>query len=526
MISKSRTLAATPQQAAEVSENFSVDAKPIIRILLYTDHPRVITPGQDVTDLGTMIEHLHAHGPTFARLCVNWLSRNSPDADNKLNPEMLQQYDQIWFFGIHQMSGENFLPDSLRGGSESELDENEVKALRNWMRIKLEKGFRGGGVLMTGDHGEMRPQGVTPGQNRLCPDNSANERFLGLGRALGRCVPRAGLLRKWEGKPTKAKRDSFNTQTQVPGIDPDGPQLQVDENPMQLLLPKFDERGNPSSAGVPHPLFLYITEKWIRVFPDHTHEGAVVIPAKLDTRIWPKGTYVQPKPRVIAHGIDHRNCRVLNILAAYNGDCAGVGRIVSDSTWHHYLNENLTAFGPPAPEGSVGDQIGQFYGNLAVWLSPRSTRREMASLMFFWLANHLFTLEELRLEPQDCDEQESDQLLDIGRAAYSLLNQIASPCEIHELIQAVLPDEYCDQFEALNFPERGFSLSLLPSKEIIVGCIVDSHQQELIRIEAANREITTLDPFALISSGFKKAFKVHVNRINHVALDVKKLWNS
>jgi hypothetical protein len=510
-------------QSTERCPELSAD-KPVIRILLYTDSPDVITPGQDVTNLGTMIRHLYSHGPTFGKLCVNWLSRNSHETDNKLHPEMLQQYDQIWFFGVNQISGENFLHPSLRGGRESELDKNEIRALRNWMRIKPQNGFRGGGVLITGDHAARLLHHVAGDRDKSARDNSTEEKFFGLGRALGRFVPRAGLLRKWEGKPTNCKRDSFNTQTLVPGVDPDGPQLQVDELPMQLFLLKFDARGNPSSTGVPHPLFLYKPGKWIRVFPDHTHEGAVIIPDKLPQRVWPKGIYLQPRPRVIAHGVDHRNCRILNILAAYNGDCAGAGRIVSDSTWHHYLNENLEQFKPSAPEGSVADQIGQFYGNLAVWLSPRSKRREMAVLMFCWLANHLFVFEESRLEPNDCDDPESEQLLAIGRVAYSVLNHVASLCEIHELIHAIVPDQLCDQFETLYFPEQGFPLSIMPSKEIILGCIVDSFQQEMIRVEAGC-ESNGLDSLALITSGFEKAFKVHVNKLDQTTLEAKEFWS-
>lgn len=503
-----------------------LDEKPIIRILLYTDHPRVITPGQDLTNLGTMIDHLHAHAPTFGRLCIKWLSRNSSDADNKLNREMLKQYDQIWFFGIHQLSGENFISESLRGGPESELNANEVHALQDWMKVEEHGGLKGGGVLMTGDHAENRPTHLKLTQNNLCPDGSDKEMFLGLGRALGRCVPRAGLLRKWEGKPTKCKADSFNTQSLVPGIDPDGAQLQVDDIPMQLILSTFGEKGSETPGGVPHPLFWYKAGGWIQVFPDHMHEGAVIIPRQLDQKVWPKSKSIQPKPRVIARGVDHRNCRLLNILAAYNGDSAGVGRIVADSTWHHYLNENLTEFAPPASEGSVADQIGQFYGNLAVWLSPRSKRREMAYSMFYWLANHLFMLEESRLPKDDCDQTEFDQILDIGRAANSLLSQVAAPCEVNELLQAVVPDQYCEQFESLYFPERGFSLSLFPSKEVILGCIVDSHQQEILRIESSENLNQQLDMAGLTTAGFESAFDQHVRRITQAAHDAQAACNS
>jgi hypothetical protein len=494
--------------------------KPEIKILLYTDDPRVITPGLDTSNLGTMIDHLHAHSPTFARLCVTWLSRNSSDANNKLNPEMLKDYDQIWFFGVHPTNGKNPTLGVL-GGPESELDANEVKALEDWMKINEKKELKGGGVLITGDHAISLPDNAKASRTKLSLNKSHEKKFFGLGRALGRCVPRAGLLRKWDGKPTNCKKDSFNTQTPVPGIDPDGPQLQVDENPLQLLLETFDEKGNAHPRGLPHPLFLYKIGKWIQVFPDHMHEGALVIPKKFDLKVWPKGKFVHPKPQVVARGVDHRNWNLLDILAAYNGECAGVGRIVSDSTWHHYLNENLDLFGSPAPPGSVADQIGQFYGNLAVWLSPRSKRREMAYAMFSSLSTHLFTIEELRLEKDDCPESEVDQVLSIGRAAYSILSRLVSPCEIHELLQAVVPDEYCGKYETLYFPDRGFSLSPFPSKELILGCVADLYQQEVISMEFGGRQGAQLAPLNVINSGFRKAVDIHIKQIGQAALSAK-----
>lgn len=474
------------------------DAKPIIKILLYTDDPNGIRDGRELTDLGTMIDHLHAHAPTFARLDIKWLSRNSSSqkhADNKLDAKMLKEYDQLWFFGVHQLSRENFALSILKGGPHSELDEDEVTALDNWMKVDGTSESRGGGVLMTGDHANPRLEGGLPSHNKLCPDNSEKEEFLGLGRALGHCVPRAGLLRKWEGTPTACKKDSFNTQVLVPGIDIDDQQLQVDPSPQELILQRFDAKGNSVPNGYPHPLFFYKGGSYIEVFPDHAHEGAVIIPDTFDEKVWPKGKVVQPKPQVVAYGTDKRKLQLLNIIAAYNGDCAGVGRIVADSTWHHYLNINLLEFGTPAQAGTPADKIGQFYGNLALWLSPRSVRRKMAYLMFLWLVNNLLIWEEL-----GCG------LLDIGRTAYSLLLRIASPCEIHELLLAVIPDDYCEQSETLYFPERGFSQSPVPSKDLILGSIIDSYQQEIIKIEAAGGQFTQLDVVKATKLGVEKAF--------------------
>ena len=490
---------------------------PIIKILLYADDPNGIRPGNDTSDLGTMIEHLCAHQPAFARFEVTWVSRNSKTSDNKLNRKMLKLYDEIWFFGIHQLNNE---PDA----PESELTEREVRALTDWMKIDEMKELKGGGVLMTGDHAEPRPKG-TPGKNPLCPDSS-NENLLGLGRALGRCVPRAGLLRRWEGSPTSSPpKDRFNTQTPVTGHDPGGGELQTDRFPMLLLLSRFDAAGNPSSTGTAHPLFFYPQGSFIQVFPDHVHEGAVVIPESFNEKVWPKGKFVWPKPQVVARGLDHQNATVGNILAAYDGDPASVGRIVADSTWHHYMNENLQNFRPGTPVGSYADQIGQFYGNLALWLAPFDKRRQMAHVMFAWLASRLSVREESGMARGDANVPSAEQIARIGQAAYSALLRVASPCEVQELLSASLPPEYREHFERVYLPETGVALSLFPSKEQTLGFILNSYQRAIINSVDVDPEERLSRLEASIWDGFRLAFQAHVNRLNQFALQVSEAHN-
>jgi len=70
--------------------------KPTIKILLYTDDPQ-IAPTNDFGHffgLGSMIERLRAHTPTFANLEIKWASRNSDathHADNKLDAILNQE---------------------------------------------------------------------------------------------------------------------------------------------------------------------------------------------------------------------------------------------------------------------------------------------------------------------------------------------------------------------------------------------------------------------------------------------------
>lgn len=185
---------------------------PTIKILLYTDDPDDVTPEDSRKDFGLvkMLEHLKAREPGFANFCIKWVSRNSSNqthADQKLDDVLEKErktghpFEEIWLFGLHQANKKKVSFGVFRGGPESELTENEVSALRLWMEAKGGDITVGGGILMAGDHGHPRPKDTIPSTNPSCP-GSAEEPFLGRGRALGRCVPRAGQLRKWEGEPT------------------------------------------------------------------------------------------------------------------------------------------------------------------------------------------------------------------------------------------------------------------------------------------------------------------------------------
>jgi len=70
------------------------------------------------------------------------------------------------------------------------------------------------------------------------------------------------------------------------------------------------------------------------MFPDHMHEGKLIIPPKL-CKYWPpfeeQDESRKPRPVVIADGCDKRNCNSSPVLAVYDGDNLGVGRIVADS---------------------------------------------------------------------------------------------------------------------------------------------------------------------------------------------------
>ena len=495
-------------------------AKPAIRILLYTDDPNGITDGDEQFGLGPMKRHLLAHKPFFADVCIEWVSRFSRDGIpakklDDLLKDKDKKYDEVWFFGTFQATRKKFISKAVRGGPESELNKTEVEVVGEWMAVGPDQHMRGGGVLMTGDHNQTLVKGTLPsGENPLCPESDETPKFLGLGRAIGRCVPRAGRLRRWEGEPaTNEPKHSFNTQVPSGDFDIESQILQLDANPQKLLLLGFDFKGEDVTNGFPHPLFFYRVGSLIRSFPDHVHEGAVVLPTDnelKDEKEWPK-IIIQPKPRVVARGIDSRTCSSINLLAAYNGDCVGVGRIVADSTWHHYVGVNLEEFPSPSLPNTPTDQIGQFYENLAIWLAPRRKRFDMACVMFEWLANHVVMIEEIGGDP-----------MNIGRAAYAALAQVASPCEISELLDATVPDYMRKLYESIYFPDSNLTLSPFPSKTLLLGCIVNSFHQA--QIEKANAEEKYEEPSSeeLIAIGFKNALVLHAKHIQPIGSEANR----
>lgn len=509
---------------------------PTIKILLYTDDPRVKKGAGAPWGFGLMLNHLQAHAPAFARLSFTYLNRNE-DPSNKLYCETIKDFDQIWFFGVHQVSRDNFSLGFLRGGPDSELEEEEVTALEKWMCANKENDFKAGGVLMTGDHADRKPTDAkaTDEGVRCHPDaktDSKKEEFLGLGRALGRCVPRAGLLRKWEGPPTARKKDSFNTQVLVFGTDPDNSGLQRDTTPQQLILRTFNHKGKPSRAGQPHPLFFYRQGLAIQVFPDHMHEGAVIIPKCLDETVWPKIKGRQPKPRVVAYGIDKRNARRLKLVAAYNGDGTNAGRIVADSTWHHYFNVNLNSFLAPGEQDSFANQIGQYYANLALWLSPRSRRHEMARAMLDLLAHDPVILEEVigYKFPEGDEHQQIADALQIGATAFNTLSELASPCEIHELLQALIPEDYSEYFETLYLPDKCSGMSYLPSKEMFLGCLITLYCGQMVKVESSGLVAAAAQRKSVIVDTAERAFmvtlKLHAKRLALAATVAQSFFDS
>jgi hypothetical protein len=293
-------------------------------------------------------------------------------------------YDQIWLFGIET---------SYAGmqGRGTFLANSEVNAIHAHMQ-------RGGGVFATGDHGF-------------------------LGQALCGALPRVRGMRYWGDFPS-----SDNNQNQVSMTGPrrnDSNQEghdagtsfsdQSDDVPQPLdLLLYSSYAGFLRNARYPHPLMCGRMGR-IDVFPDHPHEGECRVPPDMAQSFGgteeypPDSAGMRVEPEVVATGRVRAGnttrstgpnpmkaptvAQTFGVVCAYDGHRAGgKGRVVCDSTWHHFVNVNLIGVveGGQFDEFSVAGEhaskhdgflssasglaalskIKNYYTNIGVWMSP------------------------------------------------------------------------------------------------------------------------------------------------------------
>ncbi|HEX7333354.1 MAG TPA: hypothetical protein VF290_17760 [Pyrinomonadaceae bacterium] len=467
-----------------------------IKILIYTDKRDIALAGSPLDwNLSTLANALETNTPLFLKYEVQVINRfqsfngSSPNPEPiRLTTELLQQFDEIWFMGIYQQNEAVF--SEPFGGPRNELSTPEVTALETWMNNAF------GGVLITGDHADVR-QGHP---------NDPIEKQLALGRAIGHLVPRAGKLRKWQGPPTISSQHAFNTV----GMGPVFP-TQDDAIPQRLLFDQLDPRG------VPHELFWgkdeQGNESFIDVFPDHEHEGGLQIPEPDGD--WPPfkappGT-VKPKAISIASSMNFRpGGGRESVLVVYDGDDLGVGRIVADSSFHHYIDFNLQGFAK-SPDQSVLKSITQFFRNLAFYLIPLTKRQEITKAMFSRIASHPAVLEE-----------RSNRSEAIGKVAKSYLSLVASPIELNEMVHMLLPPVVRAESGNAFLPEAFANNA--PSQELVLGSMISRHLKAVPVPEEAEtgtalESTVPIDPF---TAGLQDALQSHTEQLKESAADNEK----
>jgi hypothetical protein len=288
----------------------------------------------------------------------------------------IDDYDQVWFFGDEPGLDGNDpkLPDStILDPKYRPLDDDELLIIAEWMD-------RGGGVFAAGDHSI-------------------------LGASMCHRIPRVRRMRRW----THAQ--------QVPPIDGDernetlvhAPEGELDREGdrwPQRIYPvlRADDRWFGALGNFPHPIMCGRAGA-IDHFPDHMHEGALfdndevrlndpldipgyehaefpvpqpVVAASIDGLVAAADFFGdRPRPEIIAYGLtSHGDApRRFPMVGVYDGEPVGVGRIVVDSTWHHWFSMNLAGLRKLSPGYYAAMQ--DYYRNIALWLATPAQRAAM-----------------------------------------------------------------------------------------------------------------------------------------------------
>lgn len=345
------------------------------------------------------------------------------------------KYDVVFLFGFESSYGNR--------GPDGSLALAELQALTQFQNA-------GGGLFATGDHAA-------------------------LGKAMCHKVARARNMRLWDttlnsvGEDMVSMAQRYRNDTNRIGND-QGSQFddQSDDVPQPISPVFYTRRSGIFRYSFPHPL-LCGPHGAIRVMADHPHEGECRSPSDASLTLnytgnlgpeYPNATNGGPRPlpEIISYnsvlagttssGKDPTVAQSFPGISAYDGHRAGVGRVVTDATWHHFVNVNLTGipskpFGDPKRVGFLHSAAGQaalsdikaYFRNLAIWLSPPARIRCMNSRLLWSLVWNERVLEAVLTARNIGIERVGAQTLSlIGQHARDALGRYASRCQSVKLV--------------------------------------------------------------------------------------------
>ena len=418
-----------------------------VRILVVTDGRINGSHDDNEFGLGQMLDTLH--DPSFAW----WVSfeavlvKRDPSESFRFTQDGfdIDHYDEIWFFG--DWPGEDANDPAFPDGQIDlpeyvPLDAEELRIVAEWMD-------RGGGVFAAGDHTL-------------------------LGASMCRRIPRVRTMRRWthaQGVPSFKDARRHETLQHVE-LGPTG--WEGDEWAQRIypVLRRDARRPFDLLGAYPHPL-LCGPYGAIDRFPDHMHEGSlfeneevrldeplgipgydgdeypILEPEILAAAVGeqPETFRLRPRPEVVAHAVttnpepltapepggvlmarrlDIFPGKRFAIVGAYDGDAVGIGRVVVDSTWHHWFSMNLVGFQAKAPALYRGMQ--SYYRNVALWLARPEQRAGMLFAATWGLAVGKY--------PGAFDREMG--IWENGARALDAIGRTASRCIVSELVATVL----------------------------------------------------------------------------------------
>lgn len=371
----------------------------------------------------------------------------------------LADYDMALFFAINPSN-----PDTALAP--------EAEAIAQFME-------NGGGFFATGDH--------------------AN-----LGAELCGLIPRVRSMRRWwypsagpNGEPIAptpmgaTRHDTTRSgPDNVTNFEDQSDDVAQEITPLLYGAGLTVKGGYPANKYLPHPL-LCSPDGRVTWLPDHMHEGWCEVPANLAARTFTIGAasvreypdyipdnapagYVPEAlaPEVVATGkvlpgvtspaldpvhvggTDPAQGKTFGVVGAWDGHRVGKGRVVVDSTWHHffdinlsgdrYLEDNslpqnqqqkLSGFYVLDSDGNRGpnesyQMIMWYYRNIVYWLIPAARHQTLWWQALYEIVRRPQLSEELGMmtEPSAFKALRFDQYFYFGQLAEKYFNQALGHC--------------------------------------------------------------------------------------------------
>jgi hypothetical protein len=416
--------------------------------------------------------------------------------------EVINKYEQIWCFG--------FKPSNSGSTDDAEIElpfaipatNAELENLDEWMTEKK------GGLFGTGDH-----------------------HFLGA--SMCRKIPRLGTMRRWtnaDGAPPQFTEDRIDTLRPPPPVADfaAGGPSSLNNTPHQgdlTVQPIKWKRWRsvywpfPFRKSRPHPVLCHPSLGPINVMPDHAHEGLCVPSPNLSATKQFNGELEypdhisgasKPEPEIIAWGSNldsddwnfgkgEQPGRSNNpMIAVYDGHQAGVGRVATDSTWHHWMDVNINTI--KAADNDDWKKISRYYINLAVWLNPPGYSTKCFYLSV--VASHFHYVGFQEYHPQASTIQ-------LGRSLRDYLIYYYGPCWVTDMIWQIPIDLKLFKLKELKEISKRFTETEMDPEyfeELVLGHMVEATMAKSESVKRRDRKIKPLaEPEKLFEKTFSKA---------------------
>jgi hypothetical protein len=423
-----------------------------VRILMYADGSMLFSGGalDGLLHVKTLLESRLNRYADFEITTAH--RQRDPSADRQFvkltDLNILEAFEEIWLFGFNE---------------NPELTPEELALLERFMED------RKGGLLTTGDHSDR-------------------------GKSIAGDIKRAGKMRLYPA-PGSFGTESNSTLEEGPDVgDVFNEADQNDDRPQKIRYARFP-LWTPAGSKPrfrPHPL-MCSPDGPIDVFPDHKHEGEAVKPEQPDAHEWPEVNNHRELPVVIAWGkikdpSADKFGQEIGLVSAYDGHKANVGRIVADSSWHHWVDINLVGnpdVNPPfpdagfdaTPEGKmVLRKIDAYFINCATWLAPPDKQAEMRRAAWW----------SILWSDQIVELSTDAPIQRLGAEALEALGQRASSCAVTDWVLDIpaFKEEISKQQAPQIFEQ--FELINLPFEQYVAGGII---KELMLTVGPSNPEL-------------------------------------